>query len=236
MNATLYTLGGLVLIGIIVAVFSLLKRKKVDHTQLEDFLEKLAVKTHTFPKPNDDGVSGKYKDFVVDVTGRMWVGSTRSEHAAGTAIDKSLYDWKTFNPKLTVVLKAPGRTFPEVAIWDDMSWLPSGTVLPEVRQRLHPAQPKANVDTHKLHPHVAIFTDKPALALSLAESSELHNALKHWYFTDVRSQGDTITLRLDNASCYDYFHGRLQKPEYVVQAMDICVAFAHVLIQDQEGA
>ncbi|MBX3101232.1 MAG: hypothetical protein KF690_01850 [Bacteroidetes bacterium] len=233
-NITLYVLGGLVITGILIMVLAIFRKKKVDHTQLEDFLEKLGMKTHTFPKPNDDGVSGKYKDFAIDVTGRMWVGTTRTEHSEGTRVDKTQYDWKTFNPKLKVVLKAPGRTFPPLAIWDDMSWLPSGTVLPEMRQRLQPGLPKASVDAKALNPHVAIYTEHPAAALNLIASHELHHYLKHWFFTDVRTEGDTITLQLDNGNSYAYFHGRLQKPDYVVQAMDICVAVAHALLKEED--
>lgn len=228
MEITLIFLGGLALIAII-ALIANIQRRKVQHTALEDLLEKAAKATHTTPKPGDDGLRGKYKDYPIEVTGRFWIGSTRQEHESGAKVEKAQRQWATFNPHMKVVLTVPNGNLPTIALWDDLSHLPSGTILPEQRQALRPQENKVGLDTTQLSEFSHIYTEDDHAARMWHESEELKHALKNWHFIDLRAKDNTITLTLDNPLVWDKFRGRLKNPQYIIQAMDICVAGANAL-------
>jgi hypothetical protein len=219
----------LVLIGLLIISFVVFRQRRRHYGAQEKLLERIAVRTHTMPKPGDDGVRGKYKGYLIETTSRLWIGSTRQEDEARQAVDKSQKRWSSFNPKLVVELKSPNANYPAIAIWDDLSWLPTGVLLPEERRQRMPAQPKMALDTTPLHPRVSLYGADVKAARLLLESAELRHQLKNWHFVDLRAEGDTIRLRLDSPLAWEKFGNRLKHPQYIIAAMDLCVEMAEVL-------
>ncbi len=71
-----------------------------------------------------------------------------------------------------------------------------------------------------------IFSTDEMFAYKVASSRELQELLKTWYFLDVRLEGNNLKFIFDDNMVLSKFGKRLQRPDYLIQALDICAAIA----------
>lgn len=219
----------LVILAFIMVPVITARKRKGNFSKHEAFLEKLAIKTKTTPTPEDDGIMGKYKGYKVETNSRLWIGNTRQEHASGQKIIKRLRKWNTFNPHLTVLLTDPEANFPELAIWDDLKWIPKEDMPLEERKERKPELNKMALDTTVIHQKGNVYGEDASGARKLLEDKKLKHLLKTWHCTDIRTKGTQVTVTLDNPKAYEKFHSRLKSPSYIIQAMELAVATAEAL-------
>jgi hypothetical protein len=75
-----------------------------------------------------------------------------------------------------------------------------------------------------------VYGSDSAAAQRLLSSSELKNLLSSWKYTDIKSDGNTVKLTLDNNSATSTIGiSKLYTHEFAIQAMDIAVAAAKAI-------
>ncbi len=212
---------GIIATIIIVVIFLIMKKKGFSSTAnalAGNFSQKFCSLTGL--TAGSDDFSGTYKDYVFNVKSEMGTDYAQAIQMKGMKV----------YPKLTVILRAAGSSFPYTVLREEHN------VLVDTNQKLNslitggggPLPAELSSLKGKLPRVNGVYSEEEAFAAKVVSDQELSALLSNWFYPNIILQGDRIVLRLDHENAQKKFGERMISPTYWVEAMDICVRLADV--------
>lgn len=215
-------IGFIIIMAIIIIPLVIIKAGK-SRRRSNNFFPELAQMTGL--QLTDNGLSGIYKGFQLHFQYRLNANAFAAYNLLSTG-NSNVWGKNTMFPTMHVEVQGT-KPFPQLAIFD-----PPGVFL-ETHQFLqglvlgkNPDWPKLNIDGSVLRRGIHLYGD-PIAGQKAVQSQELSNLLSTWKYTDIRMEGSSLHLALENNSAPSTIGLRkMYSHAFVIQALDIAVAAA----------
>jgi hypothetical protein len=224
--APFIAIGVFVLMAIIIIPLVLRSTRK-KRNQSEQFFPVLALETGL--QINHDHLEGNYKGFKIHFQYKMGTNMIAAYKTIATG-NSNAYGKNAIFPTVhaTITLDQPVGG---VALYETLGILShTNQKIYDIIQGKGSEYPKLDLDATALKGGHQVYGSDSAAAQRLLSSSELKNLLSSWKYTDIKSDGNTVKLTLDNTSATSTIGiSKLYTHEFAIQAMDIAVAAAKAI-------
>ena len=216
---------GVVVLMAIIIVPLVLRFTRKKQKWAADFFPQLAQKTGL--RVDYDKLVGNYKGFDVSLQYKLKynvISSYKLVAGGGSNVGGKNAQYVC----LFVEAKKSGEHFPATALYATPGLLShtSQRVQDAVTNR-EPQFPKLEIDGSVLRKGIDVYGTDINAAQKMISSPELQQLLSNWKYTDVRCEGDTCKLALDNNSAPSTIGlEKMYTHEFAIQALDIAVAAA----------
>ncbi|MFZ5553951.1 MAG: hypothetical protein ACOZCO_12615 [Bacteroidota bacterium] len=223
-------IGVVVLMAIIIVPLVLRKTRKKQN-DAQNFFPELAQKTGL--RVDYDKLVGNYKGYDVSLQYKVNINAM-SAYKLVSSGKSNVYGTNAVYPQIHVQVKRNGERFPAIAIYDKPGmFMYTSQWIQDLFTGKHPDYPKMNVDGDQLKKGVDLYGVDESAAHQLMSSAELKNLLSTWKYTDIRLEGDTCKLTLDNNSVAAGIGiQKMYTHDFAIQALDIAVAAASAVVKN----
>jgi hypothetical protein len=191
-----------------------------------------------------NGFQGEYKGYQVNLVKSLGNNSAAINDAKRDMVSdfifgddgdnewEDLHDRSTVFPIIKVWLTAPGQNFPDVTFFQTSNFFLSTDEYRNnrINGRI-PDEQKLDLDADDLHKRADFYGDAQG-AQKMLKSAELRRLMSSWVYPDIRAEGQQVILELNHSNIINKWgYKKTSGTEYLVQALDICVATADALKQ-----
>jgi hypothetical protein len=217
---------GLIAIIILIIVIPRVRKKQ---KQAANFGPEFARRTGL--QQNNGDFEGEYRGFPTRVSIRAGVNYARVGSAMMSGDASSMHGRQTFFQTFTVEMQIPGANFPSTELIEPSSIIRTDQYIQDAIHNRQPTQPQLKIN-HGGYKRTKVYGEDEAFASYLLQDSELVRLLKDWYYANIKINGDQVLLDLhDNNILNKYGYKRLSKPDYIIQACDICARLGELGLQ-----
>lgn len=172
-----------------------------------------------------DGLNGNYKGYQMHFQYKLNVNVIAAYKTLSTG-NSTAYGKNAMFPALHVDIQSPS-VFPQLAIYDPPGILThTHQFLQDLVTGKKPGWEKLAIDGSVLRRGIHLYGD-PVAGQKAVQSQELQKLLSNWKYTDIRMEGNSLKLALDNNSAPSTIGLRtMYTHAFAIQAMDIAVAAA----------
>jgi len=216
---------GVVILLAIIIVPLVLRKTRNKQNDATKFFPELAQKTGLHV--DYDKLVGNYKGFEVSLQYKLNVNAMSAYSLLKTG-NSNVHGTHALYPQIHVHVRKPGEHFPALAIYDKPGFFTyTNQWIQDLFTGKHPQYPKMDLDATPLKKGIDIYGMDSGAANKLLSSAELRNLLSSWKYTDIRCEGDTCKLTLDNNSVAAGIGlQKMYTHDFAIQALDIAVAAA----------
>lgn len=216
-------IGGVVLL-MIVMIPLIIRRTRKKQKQSHAFFPELARKTGL--TLNHDRLEGNYKGYQMSFRYKIDM-NMMSAYKTVTTGNSNVWGKNAVYPKIHVEIMSPAP-FPSIALFDPPNVLLNHHQwLQDVVEGRKPDYPKMEMDASGLQKGLNVYGTDTVAAQKLVGSMELKQLLSTWKYTDIRMEGNKLTLDLDNNNAPSTIGiKRMYTHAFAIQAMDIAIAAA----------
>lgn len=217
-----YVIGGFILMAAIIIPLVIAKTSK-SRKKSNNFFPELAQMTGL--QLSDNGLSGIYKGYQLHFQYKLNVNAFAAYKTITTG-NSNVWGKNAVFPTVHVEVHST-EAFPPFAIYDPPgAFMQSHQFFQDLITGKKPGWEKLDIDGSPLRKGVHFYGDATAAQKTL-QSQELKNLLSTWKYTDIRMEGNTLSLVLDNNNAPSTIGlKKLYTHAFAIQAMDIAVAAA----------
>ena len=225
-------IGGFIFMAII--IFTLVMRStRKKRKQANNFFPELAQRTGL--RVNVDHLEGIYKGYQVTLQYKLNVNAMSAYKTLSTG-NSNVYGKNAMFPTLHVEVMS-AMPFPQLAIYDPPGVLMhTSQFIQDIFTGKKPGWDKLNIDGDRLRKGVDLYGDEMA-GHKVVNSQELKNLLSTWKYTDIRMEGNSLKLVLDNNSAPSTIGiTKMYTHAFAIQALDIAIAAAKAVQNFEVGS
>ena len=192
----------------------------------ENFVPDLLAKTGL--RQDGSKLTGEYKGFPVTAYFGLGFnyGNLIFSGKSGWDLASELEGRSTFYQTLHIQMQVPGADLPTIMLKEHVGILRTDQWIMDRLEGRHVELPEIKGLKIK---KTRFYGSNPDFAKKLASDPELRRLISNWHFTDIRAQGDMIELVLnDNMVMPTFGSYRMSRPDFVVEALDMCVRVAEI--------
>ena len=217
-----FVIGGFALMAIIIIPTVIMKTSKA-RKKSNNFFPELAQMTGL--QLNGNGLSGHYKGYQLSFEYKLNVNAVAAYSTIVTG-KSNVYGKNAMFPTLHVEIIS-ASPFPQLAIYDPPGVLShTSQFIQDIFTGKKPGWEKLDINGSQLRSGIDLYGD-PIAGQKVVQSQELKNLLSTWKYTDIRTDGNTLKLVLNNNSAPSTIGiAKMYTHAFAIQALDIAVAAA----------
>jgi hypothetical protein len=141
----------------------------------------------------------------------------------GTLTSGGLYGRDSVYSKFIINMKVPNVKMPKLNLIEKVNILRTDQFIQDKVAGKGTTLLKIKIPEIKLcKGRIQIFSEDEDYARKIVKDNEFQRLLSDWYYAYIKTDDNTITLILDDVNVLNKYKKRLQTPDYLVQALDIC--------------
>ncbi len=222
--APFIAIGFFALLAIIIVPLVIRSTRK-KRKQADNFFPELAQKTGL--TVNHDHLEGTYKGYPIYFRYKIDL-NIMAAYKTVTTGNSNVWGKNAVYPKLHVEITSD--SFPTLALFDPPGLLNHHQWIQDLVEGRKPNYPKMEISGDALQKGLNFYGTDQQAAEKLLSSEELKSLLKTWKYTDIRMDGNKLSLDLDNSSAPSTIGiQKMYTHDFAIQAMNIAVAAAKAL-------
>ena len=200
------------------------------------------IKSATGLVMNGNSFEGEYKGYQIKLVKGMGSNKAAIRDAENDMVNDwlwgddgddewaDLHDRSTVYPTLKVWLTDASANFPDVTFFQTSNFFLNTDEYRNnrINGRI-PDEEKLDIDADDLHKRGNFYGDQTG-AMKMLNDAELKSLMRSWVYPDVRAEGTQVILELNHSNIINKWgYKKTSGSEWMIQAVDICVATANAL-------
>ena len=245
-QATLGLIVGICVLVVIILVVAIVIprqiRKGKERARQHVHDQTVGMKEKTGLDFSGDGFEGQYKGYHVKLVKSMGKNQAAFTDATNDTISDwlfgddgddewaDLHDRSTYFPTIKVWLTDTNANFPDVTFFQTSNFFLNTDEYRNNRTNGRiPDEQKLDIDADALHKRGKFYGDQTG-AMKMLNDPELQRLMKTWVYPDIRAEGTQVILELNHSNIINKWgYKKTSGNEWMIQAIDICVATANAL-------